>query len=84
MTLSRRIPLPESGLADRAPGVVGRSRTGRSRPIHGARAPKSKLSTKAGQVHSTMPARHTDIVRRATQTKIMPSRAAIPPTTESP
>ena len=63
MTLSRKFPLPESRLADsapparfksgrRAPGVVDRFRTDRSRPIHGAVAPTSKLSTKPGQVQN--------------------------------
>ena len=60
MTLSRKIPLPESRLADRAPparfksgrrapGVIGRSRTGRCRSIHGAHAPKVNCPLKRGR-----------------------------------
>ena len=60
MTLSRKIPLPESRLADsapparfnsgrRAPGVVGRSGTGRPRSIHGAHAPKVNCPLKRGR-----------------------------------
>ena len=60
MTLSRKIPLPESRLADRAPparfksgrrapGVVGRPGTGRCRSIHGAHAPKVNCPLKRGR-----------------------------------
>ena len=69
MTLSRKIPLPESGSADRAPparfesgrrasGVVGGSRTGRSRSIHGARAPKVNCPLKRGRSNYLVTAHH--------------------------
>ena len=63
MTLSLKIPLPESRSADRAPparfqsgrrapGVLGRSGTGRSRSIHGAHAPKVNCPLKRGRSNS--------------------------------
>ena len=63
MTLSRKIPLPESRLevsapparfesGRRAPGVVGRSRTDRSRSIHGAFAPNVNCPPNRGRSSS--------------------------------
>ena len=70
MTLSRKIPLPESRLevsapparfesGRRAPGVVGRSRTDRSRSIHGAFAPNVNCPPNRGRSrHQPLPIAH--------------------------